>query len=305
MENLKKHDEFPFVLALRSSQFRHTICVDLNDWSKPYPEQLKDRWDENHVRMPCSPQSEFVKLQDDGSGDVVPRWPIVTVALTRELNSAQDIELAILEYNLVDRWDFRGLYDFFTEVFDPEGPESAQFFDFVLPGMCQLALELPRVLTSPLPLLKKKKTQSITMSQLQLSSLLANAFFCTFPKRNSQSKKASEYSTYPTINFNSLFVQPTENNPKFSNNKFEKLKCIFTYFRRRLEGDCGQSVVTFLRRCIPFRNLPDWPKSQKKLRKLRVSTDGTIEDDGEGMLQVRTRFVVIGILRLWRNSHYH
>lgn len=41
---------------------------------------------------------------------------------------------------------------------------------------------------------------SITMSQEQIASLLANAFFCTFPRRNAKMK--SEYSSYPDINFN-------------------------------------------------------------------------------------------------------
>ena len=38
------------------------------------------------------------------------------------------------------------------------------------------------------------------MSQEQIASLLANAFFCTFPRRNAKMK--SEYSSYPDINFN-------------------------------------------------------------------------------------------------------
>lgn len=41
---------------------------------------------------------------------------------------------------------------------------------------------------------------SITMSQEQIASFLANAFFCTFPRRNAKMK--SEYSSYPDINFN-------------------------------------------------------------------------------------------------------
>ncbi|KAL0178064.1 hypothetical protein M9458_026958, partial [Cirrhinus mrigala] len=50
----------------------------------------------------------------------------------------------------------------------------------------------------PIPLLKSRMNQSLTMSQEQIACLLANAFFCTFPRRNS---RKSEYANYPEINF--------------------------------------------------------------------------------------------------------
>lgn len=49
-----------------------------------------------------------------------------------------------------------------------------------------------------MPLLKAGMNHSITMSQEQTACLLANAFFCTFPRRNSRKK---EYWNYPDINF--------------------------------------------------------------------------------------------------------
>ncbi|EPY78174.1 poly(ADP-ribose) glycohydrolase [Camelus ferus] len=90
----------------------------------------------------------------------------------------------------------------------------------------------------PIPLLKQKMNHSITMSQEQIASLLANAFFCTFPRRNAKMK--SEYSSYPDINFN---------------------------------------------RC------------EKPLTRLHVTYEGTIEGNGQGMLQVdfANRFVGGGV----------
>ncbi|KAL0183099.1 hypothetical protein M9458_022474, partial [Cirrhinus mrigala] len=52
----------------------------------------------------------------------------------------------------------------------------------------------------PIPLLRQHQNKAITMSQQQISCLLANAFFCTFPHRN-DTKPGSEYASYPTINF--------------------------------------------------------------------------------------------------------
>ncbi|KFO33968.1 Poly(ADP-ribose) glycohydrolase [Fukomys damarensis] len=92
--------------------------------------------------------------------------------------------------------------------------------------MVKAALCLPSICTQPIPLLKQKMNHSITMSQEQIASLLANAFFCTFPRRNAKMK--SEYSSYPDINFNRLFEGRSSRKP-------EKLKTLFCYFRRVTE----------------------------------------------------------------------
>lgn len=85
------------------------------------------------------------------------------------------------------------------KVLDSE--ERTVFFETLMPKIVQLALQLPVLLTGALPLLKRHINGSISLSQLQVASLLANAFFCTFPRRNS-SNPQSEYATYPYINFN-------------------------------------------------------------------------------------------------------
>lgn len=79
--------------------------------------------------------------------------------------------------------------------------EAEYFFENLLPKVVKLALRLPQLVTHGIPLLRQHKTHSISLSQQQISSLLANAFLCTFPRRNT-SKKHSEYSNFPDINFN-------------------------------------------------------------------------------------------------------
>jgi poly(ADP-ribose) glycohydrolase len=79
--------------------------------------------------------------------------------------------------------------------------ERTVFFKTLMPKIVQLALQLPVLLTGAVPLLKRHINGSISLSQLQVASLLANAFFCTFPRRNSNNPQ-SEYATYPYINFN-------------------------------------------------------------------------------------------------------
>lgn len=78
--------------------------------------------------------------------------------------------------------------------------EKTRFFDHTLPGIIRLAMELPERVTRPPILLVRNKPQSISLSQLQVASLLANAFLSTFPRRNTQ-KRQSEFSAYPDINF--------------------------------------------------------------------------------------------------------
>ncbi|CAN0110453.1 unnamed protein product [Lampetra fluviatilis] len=53
----------------------------------------------------------------------------------------------------------------------------------------------------PLPLLRRDTSLMLTMSQEQAACLLANAFFCTFPRSNATGTR-SEDSACPDINVN-------------------------------------------------------------------------------------------------------
>ncbi|XP_078725504.1 uncharacterized protein LOC144942519 [Lampetra fluviatilis] len=66
---------------------------------------------------------------------------------------------------------------------------------------CQRAFDTSRGL-KPLPLLRRDTGLMLTMSQEQATCLLANAFFCTFPRSNATGTR-SEDSACPDINVNS------------------------------------------------------------------------------------------------------
>lgn len=138
------------------------------------------------------------------------------------ISSSFELETAILSYNQVyaERWDFRALHNFFKVVLifkyldnlcklkkkktifqSIDEEETDKCFSEVIPNMARLALRLPDLLTGIIPLLRRHSTSSLSLSQLQVASLLANAFFCTFPRRNTTNPK-SEYANYPYINFN-------------------------------------------------------------------------------------------------------
>ncbi|XP_073542060.1 poly(ADP-ribose) glycohydrolase-like isoform X2 [Phyllobates terribilis] len=263
-------------LPLRHSPI-HTVTVKYDKLQEnvvpsPHPSNFIDTWDNIHVKMPCSTYNYYPVDDKNGGRTNVSRWTLIRNSLSK-IRKPHELTEAILSYNMSysKKWDFTALFDFFTKVVDED--ERTHFFNSILPEMALLALKLPKLCTQPIPLLKKKSNHSITMSQEQISCLLANAFFCTFPRRNS---RKSEYSSYPDINFNRLFEG---RNPR----KAEKLKTLFCYFRRVTEKP-PTGLVTFTRQCIT--RFPDWEKSTKKLRNLHITCEGTIEGNGHGMLQV-------------------
>ncbi|XP_018413910.1 PREDICTED: poly(ADP-ribose) glycohydrolase [Nanorana parkeri] len=258
----------------------HTITVRVerlhdNELPIPHPTFFADTWDSTNVKMPCSKNNMYPV--DDHSGEKTPgsRWKIIESSLRSSIRNPHDLKGAILAYNLTyaKKWDFTALVDFCQKVM--EDAERTHLFRSILPDMVSLALKLPKLCTKPIPLLKKKMNHSITMSQEQISCLLANAFFCTYPRRNAKMGK-SEYSTYPDINFSRMFEGK---NPK----KAEKLKTLFCYFRRVTEKR-PTGLVTFTRQSLD--RFPEWEKSTKQLSRLHITCMGTIEGNGHGMLQV-------------------
>lgn len=109
-----------------------------------------------------------------------------------------------------------------------------------------------------------------THGLLQAACLLANAFFCTFPRRNSQ--KHSEYSTFPDINFNRWVQQlPLSKQYKFLRSSvLVFLKSFIVKYYYRSKDHC----------CFP-----DWLKlSVAKSRVSRVQSLGSrvkVEDWGQ------------------------
>ena len=278
----------PILPPLKSS-VTHCITirtgVHLGTVPLPYPSDYKDIWDENHVRLPCSSQCQYPVAKSE----VKRKWQLITEALSKPIKNSYQLEEAILSYNsrFASRWNFKLLHCYFNQYLSEI--ECKYFFDQILQKMISLALSLPHIVTHGIPLLCKQQHYSITMSQLQVSCLLANAFFCTYPRRNTTSSN-SEYSKYPTINFNTLFCStPIESK------KLHKLKCILHYFERVVSAT-PTGTITFTRQVCT--NLPAWEQSHQLLSKLHVTSTGTIEDNGHGMLQVdfANKYVGGGVL---------
>ncbi|XP_019939188.2 poly(ADP-ribose) glycohydrolase-like isoform X1 [Paralichthys olivaceus] len=264
---------------LRNVPDQHTVMIrtDLLHYGKvpvPYPGMFKDTWDIIHAKMPCS-SSNLFPVQDEETQELQnkSRWELIKETLNKKFTSPLDIKNAILKYSPshAKKWDFTALHLYCTKVLKHDTAEH--LFDSLLPDMVQLALRASELCTKPIPLLKRGMNHSITMSQEQVACLLTNAFFCTFPRRNS---RRTEYYNYPDINFVRLFEG-------CSSKKIEKLKTLLCYFKSVTEQK-PVGLVTFTRQSLD--NPPKWKSSQTHLTKLHITCEGTIEDDGYGMLQV-------------------
>ncbi|XP_049710602.1 poly(ADP-ribose) glycohydrolase isoform X2 [Elephas maximus indicus] len=252
-------------LPLLRPSANHTVTVRVDllragEVPKPFPTHYKDLWDSKHIKMPCSEQNLYPVEDENGERTAGSRWELIQTSLLNKFTRPQNLRVL-------------------------EETEAQHLYQSILPDMVKIALCLPSICTQPLPLLKQKMNHSITMSQEQIASLLANAFFCTFPRRNAKMK--SEYSSYPDINFNRLFEGRSSRKP-------EKLKTLFCYFRRVTEKK-PTGLVTFTRQSL--EDFPEWERCEKPLTRLHVTYEGTIEGNGQGMLQVdfANRFVGGGV----------
>ncbi|NXV80290.1 PARG glycohydrolase, partial [Atlantisia rogersi] len=265
-----------------------TVRVDLlreGEVPKPFPTHYKDLWDNKHVKMPCSEQNLYPVEDENGDRTAGSRWELIQTALLNKFTCSHDLKEAILRYNIAysKKWDFTALTDFCEKVL--EDAEAQHLFQSILPDMVKLALCLPSICTQPIPLLKQKMNHSITMSQEQIASFLANAFFCTFPRRNAKMK--SEYSSYPDINFNRLFEGRSPRKP-------EKLKTLFCYFRRVTEKSMKNKIFN------PIKFRDGYAASQSQLAEY---TDSHVNVDfanrfvgggvtGAGLVQEEIRFLI-------------
>lgn len=249
----------------------------------------EDKWDENHVRLPSSPASKYSEIGEDEKVQEKLRWELIRKSLsTSTISNSRELEKVIKSYNtkFATEWKFSLLHELFEDAFLED--DSTFFFQKVMPKIITLALRLPELIQSPIPLLRKKSNTAITLSQEQAGCLLANAFLCTFPRRNMGRK----HTDFPEINFNRLFCASGDH-------VMEKLKCICNYFKVICMDRMPTGVLTFQRRAIDAGSFPIWSESDKLFSSIKVlaNSEGNIED-ATAMLQVdfANRFLGGGVL---------
>ncbi|KAL3310969.1 hypothetical protein Ciccas_010453 [Cichlidogyrus casuarinus] len=248
--------------------------------SLPHPSNLRDLWDSHHVRMPFSPKNQY----PGPSNELEDRWSSIVNALRSEMTSFSDIPKLILSYNK----RFSGYWNF--HVLSSVCEQNKEECLATLRLMSTVATMLPDLITNPIPLMKKGRDMSLTFNQFQLCSLLTNAFFCTFPRRNKTGPN-SEYDKYPTINFSNLLSTSRGESYRSKSRKREKVRCLMAYFAETCQKIAAKQLDSF--RLVSFsrhvlKQPPDWSRSKRPIAecKLTVSVSGAIEDCGPDTLQV-------------------
>ena len=272
----------------------HSSCVCLTPQNLSQPLKIQDSWDAFHVRMPWSKENLF-HVSQDGETVMKSKWEAIKSTLSsKSIQSSHDLQEAILSYSPKYRghydWTFSTLHKLMSEVLSKE--ESEKFFKETLPKMINILLSSDSIIPSPIPLLVSGKSQSVALSPEQASVLLVNAFFCTYPLRNAN---GAHFRNFPPINFNTLFGRGTSD--VLEESKLQELKCLIHYFTRITEST-PSGVLTFSRVCLNPQSFPNWRKSEKGMSQLHITSEGSIETGGQGMLQVdfANKFVGGGVL---------
>ncbi|XP_067935260.1 poly(ADP-ribose) glycohydrolase-like [Watersipora subatra] len=233
----------------------------------------KDVWDSEHVRMPCSRSNLYP--DEHNQGQLKQRWRLIETALLSKISSSYDIEDAVLSYNsrYKGKWHFSILHQLVNE--EMTAVERTELFGDIIPSMVQLAVSLPSLVVEGVPLLKQQLRYSLTFSQQQLAAILANAFFCTFPRRNN-SHRGSEFANYPSINMNGLFA-PSGRNSNRDQSMMHKLRCLFQYFKQ-ISNNMPTGCVTFQRKVVEGLTSEDWANSKRTFNEAFFTSQGLIEE---------------------------
>uniref|UniRef100_A0AAG5DNW7 poly(ADP-ribose) glycohydrolase n=1 Tax=Anopheles atroparvus TaxID=41427 RepID=A0AAG5DNW7_ANOAO len=284
--------DLPHVDKIQRSEL-HTVLYELPylvaamEPPRPYQSQGPGAIGSCSVRLATA--AKCVMRNADGTPGIESRWNLVCRALVKPITNSRQLEATIMIYNpdYRTRYQFTALHRLFEQC---EECEQSAFFNDTLRRMAELALQLTDLIRVPIPLLAQRQNHAISMTQQQAACLLANAFFCTFPQ-----PRAAQARSYPVANFAALFASNSQS-------AVEKLKCLCHYFRRVCCVSIPTGVLTYERRYMPKHTLPDWSnigcQFDRDRAPMHVSDEGTIEDQGTGLLQMvfANRFLGGGVI---------
>ncbi len=277
------------------------------------PASYVDRWDRTHVRLPCSPRLHS-RL---GSGGTA--WSVLTSTLSSPPRHVRTLVGAMrtIRGALGGVWTLRGTHHVVATLMSDA--ERAIFFDRTLPHMCALALRLPALFPSGVPLLLRGRARDVDLTAEQCGCLMAHAFFCTFPGRLVAPEDAAQptrtaappagapllpYFSWVYLHGEGALSDPT---------MLQKWRCLLGYFDARALRAASADADAHASRTVTFTRLVGdtselsltgsndgaWSECDAPLCDVRASASGVIEDAPAGTLQLdfANRRVGGGVLR--------
>ena len=271
--------------------------------SSALPASYVDAWDRGHVRLPCSPRC----VTKEGT----PVWTVICERLRSPPTSVFELcqALQAIRRALRGKWGLQALDEFLHE--DLGVGERTHFFAHTLPFMCRTALRLPELFATPIELLLQSCVRRVELTQEQCCCLLCHAFFCTLPHRATDSRSPN----LPYFAFCQLFgplEPPRAPGSQLNGTQPQKLRCLLSYFEQMATraaaghpASPGQSSASSVPPVVFERLVLDtsetdlvdfWSEggSPLPLCEVEARTSGTIEDAGDGVLQLDFANKVIG-----------
>ncbi|KAJ8971140.1 hypothetical protein NQ314_000872 [Rhamnusium bicolor] len=178
---------------------------------------------------------------------------------------------------IVDPQHFVGLLNFLDN--DLTSEERSIFLNKTLPNIVSRALRIKEL--RPKGGLHFSLQQQPDCTELEysfVSSLLANAFFSTFPKRTDKS-----HPTLQNFNFSNFFKNLTSNVQK------SKLKSFLYYFEWLENNENSNGKLKIFRQVMSSREwltIEDWLECSLPLCALKIKHDGKLERSDEECLKI-------------------
>lgn len=202
---------------------------------------------------------------DEGNGRPRrgPRWSHIEAVLQRKIEDVDQFEKALADLACREVHCF-----FFQEFYSKPSDEAKRFFDVILPTIQRLALRLPELfpVDQRVPLLLQQRNDKVVLTQEQCACLLA----CSFMGALWIGPIFYAKQAFHEFDVQMLFVATF--GPGVG-----KLQSVLHYFDR-LSESIPPGKVTFRRQVLGKRDVPNWAKSTRPIRPIKVDPRGKIED---------------------------
>eukprot|EP01017_Pseudomicrothorax_dubius_P050145 TRINITY_DN9442_c0_g3_i1.p1 TRINITY_DN9442_c0_g3~~TRINITY_DN9442_c0_g3_i1.p1 ORF type:complete len:522 (+),score=55.27 TRINITY_DN9442_c0_g3_i1:24-1589(+) len=179
-----------------------------------------------------------------------------------------------------------------------------------IPWMARLALKIDTLFPEPLRILRKFKTESITLTREQSACLVAHMFFCTLHRQNNENLPqhftfSYLYRAFPPrvggrVSGGESVDRLNEDDDSANSANVQKLNCIMLYFRRLQKKGIPPLNVTYSRvfnEELRKQTAEFWMAREDILRRVEIHDEGKLEDRRDCyLIDFANKFIGGGVL---------